>query len=264
MASIPRFDAAGNVYAVVAREDAEARSDAAWAAAACRDGAADGVLIEASAQDGVAAGVRIVNPDGSRAEMSGNGLRIFAHWLWREGRVAVEEPFEVDTGTRQVTCRVAPGGGSVRVALGPVRVEAPREIDVGEASWGLVRFTPVNVGNPHAVLVTEGPVDEGTVRRVGARVEVHPSFPGRTNVQFAWPDHHDPTVVHARVWERGAGWTASSGSSACAVTAAMQAKERPGGESARYVRTVRMPGGSLQCELVKGEAFLEGPVRPVG
>jgi len=161
MASIPRFDAAGNVYAVVAWEEADARSDGAWAAAACRDGAADGVLIEAPAGDGVAAGVRIVNPDGSRAEMSGNGLRIFAHWLWREGRVAVEEPFEVDTGTRQVTCRVAPGGGSVRVALGPVRVEAPREIDVGETSWGLVRFTPVNVGNPHAVLVTEGPGGSG-------------------------------------------------------------------------------------------------------
>ncbi len=259
--TLPRFDAAGNVYAVVAAHRAHEHPDETWARLSCRGGAADGVLIDVPAEANVTARVRILNPDGSRAETSGNGMRIFAYWLWREGRIAAGEACTIDTGARRVACRVAPNGRSVQVAMGTVRVDAARDVDVHDGVAPPLRVTPVDVGNPHAVVVTDEPVDEATVRHLGPRIETHPAFPNRTNVQFAWRDPLDTGIVHARVWERGAGWTASSGSSACAVSAAFRARDGHATSVARYALAVTMPGGTLHCTLEDGEAHLEGPVR---
>jgi diaminopimelate epimerase len=176
--------------------------------------------------------VAIWNPDGSLAEMSGNGTRIAAAWLSEQ------------TGAGEVTIRVGPrevkarlvGDGLIEQELGPVVVGEPEEVDG-------IRFTPVDVGNPHAVV--EG--DPAELDRVGPALETHPRFPNRTNVQVA--RRIDPHTIEARVWERGVGETGASGTSAIAIVAAF------GGGSA----TVRFPGGDLDARVVKGRARLTGP-----
>jgi diaminopimelate epimerase len=112
-----------------------------------------------------------------------------------------------------------------------------------------IAFTPVSVGNPHAVVV--GEPDE--LPRIGPLLETHPRFPNRTNVQVARVD--GPGRVAARVWERGVGETSASGTSAVAVAAATHG----GGEV-----TVSFPGGDLRVRLAGGRAWLTGPAEPVG
>ena len=191
-------------------------------------------------------GVRIWNPDGSVAEKSGNGLRIFAAWLHAH-RGAGDE-FTVWTGHGTVLCQIQPGG--VRVEMGLARVEAMQvELD-GE----VVRGIRVDVGNPHFVVFVDD--FELDWRSMGRRLEVHPAFPQRTNVQFASIVDGQP---HARIWERGAGETQASGSSSCAVAAASVFT----GRVAAGPITVQMPGGSLQVEIAGGggryDVVLTGP-----
>ena len=181
--------------------------------------------------------VVIWNPDGSRAEMSGNATRIAARWLAdRTGAVAVT----VRVGPRAVHARML-GGDDVEQDLGEVRVGEPDEADG-------IRFTPVDVGNPHAVV--EGDPDD--LPAIGPRLETHSRFPGRTNVQVARIDA--PGRVTARVWERGVGETTASGTSAVAVAAATHGE----GEV-----VVSFPGGDLTVRLARGRATLIGPARPV-
>lgn len=175
----------------------------------------------------------IWNPDGSRAELSGNGTRIAARWLAdRTGAGTVR----VRVGDREVVARML-DGDEVEQDLGPVSVGEPDEA-------AGIRFVPVDVGNPHAVVV--GDPDE--IGRIGPLLETHPRFPDRTNVQVARID--GPGEVTVRVWERGAGETASSGTSAVAVAATCT------GEG---TTTVRFPGGDLRVRIEAGRAFLTGP-----
>jgi len=175
--------------------------------------------------------IAIWNPDGSRAEMSGNGTRIAARWLAEQtGATAIS----VRVGARVVAARML-DEGLVEQDLGPVVVGAPEEIEG-------VRFTPVDVGNPHAVV--EG--DPAELPRVGPLLEGHPRFPDRTNVQVA--RRLDAGTIEARVWERGVGETDASGSSAVAIVAAL------GGGRA----TVRFPGGELEVRFEEGRALLTG------
>jgi diaminopimelate epimerase len=180
--------------------------------------------------------VTVWNPDGSVAEMSGNGARIAAAWLSRK------------TGSREVALRVGArdltatvDGDDVSLAAGAVEVGETETVDG-------VDFTPVSVGNPHAVVRH----DPGDIRRLGPLLETHPRFPERTNVQLVRVDgEHDLTVA---VWERGAGETSASGSSAIAAAAAAIRN----GRCASPV-TVHMPGGDLYVELADGQARLTGP-----
>jgi diaminopimelate epimerase len=209
---------------------------------------ADGVL-EVLGREGHRAAVRIWNPDGSTAEISGNGTRIAAAWLLREtGSTSVE----IDTGERVV--RAAPAGedGMVRQELGPAVVSADEEVEVAGERLTIV---PVDVGNPHAVVLRDG-LSRDDLLRLGPAIESHPRFPGRTNVQLARPEPHD--VVEVLVWERGAGETAASGSSAAAVAAAAVAR----GWSDSPVR-VSMPGGSLVASIDRGAVTLVGPAEQI-
>ncbi len=209
----------------------------------------DGVL-EPLAARGADAGVRIWNPDGSVAEKSGNGLRIFAQW-WVERRGG-GAAFTVSTTTDRVRCEVFPGG--VRVEMGRANIHY-RE----RAFDGVDRpVTALDLGNPHAVIFVESELDRVPWRDWGAALETHPAFPNRTNVQIARVIASD---VEARIWERGAGETLASGSSACAVIAAAVATSRlqPG------THVVRMPGGSLEVAIDReNEVVLSGPVGVVG
>ena len=206
----------------------------------------DGILEVVSA-DGDQADVVIWNPDGSMAELSGNGTRIAARWLARRSG---EDEVRILVGPRLVVARMH-GERDVEQAMGRVEVGAPESIDVdGEA----VEFTPVSVGNPHAVI--QRLPDRAELLRLGPLVEHHARFPERTNVQLARVDgDHDLTVG---VWERGAGETLSSGTSAVAASAAAVANgwcESP--------VTVHLAGGDLRVELARGEATLTGPAEEI-
>ena len=193
----------------------------------------DGVL-EVLADDNV----KVWNPDGSVAEMSGNGARIAAAWLARK---LGTDHVRLRVGERDVTAMV--DGDDVRLEIGHVDVGETETVEGFE-------LTPVSVGNPHAV-VRGDPAD---IQRVGPVLERHRRFPDRTNVQLVRVDgSHDLTVA---VWERGAGETLSSGSSSVAAAAAAIANgwcESP--------VTVHLPGGDLYVEIDEsGEARLTGPV----
>ena len=208
----------------------------------------DGVLEPTEAMD-ADHGVRIWNPDGSIAEKSGNGLRIFARWLADRG---AGSSFTVSTGHDVVTCWV--DDEAITVAMGVARVEPERDLEVHGVTY---RVVPVDLGNPHCVLFVDD-FDGLAWRAIGAQIEVHPAFPNRTNVQFAKVT--GPARMRARIWERGAGETEASGSSACAVVAAAADTGRISAEAV----VVGMPGGQLWVELQGSHIRLRGPVQPVG
>ncbi|HZU20994.1 MAG TPA: diaminopimelate epimerase [Gaiellaceae bacterium] len=198
-------------------------------------GDADGIVEVCSAGDDWVE-VAIWNPDGSRAEMSGNGTRIAARWLAEQTGA---REVEVRVGPREVRARML-DGALVEQDLGEVRVGAP-EVAAG------VRFVPVDVGNPHAVVEA----DPRELPRIGPLLETHERFPARTNVQVA--RRASAEEIEARVWERGVGETASSGTSAVAVAAALGL--RPA--------TVRFPGGPLRVRFEGRRAYLSGPAARV-
>jgi diaminopimelate epimerase len=206
----------------------------------------DGILEVVSANDDTAE-VIIWNPDGSVAELSGNGTRIAARWLAR--RAGAHE-VRILVGPRMVRARLR-GTRDVEQEMGAVEVGEPETIEVdGEE----VELTPVSVGNPHAVI--QRLPDRAELLRLGPLVEHHARFPARTNVQLVRVDgDHELTVG---VWERGAGETLSSGTSAVAASAA--AVENGWCESPV---TVHLVGGDLRVELRDGHARLTGPAEEI-
>jgi diaminopimelate epimerase len=200
-------------------------------------GDADGIVqVVATGLDW--ADVVIWNPDGSTAEMSGNGTRIAARWLAE--RTGAESVC-IRVGDREVRARML-GGAEVEQELGPVAVGPPETVEG-------IELVPVSVGNPHAVV--RG--DPAEIVRIGPLLETHARFPERTNVQVVRVESDGE--VTARVWERGVGETPASGTSAVAVAAATHG----GGEV-----VVHFPGGDLRVRLEGGRAFLTGPAERVG
>jgi diaminopimelate epimerase len=205
-------------------------------------------LLEITSVDGTTAGVHVWNPDGSTAELSGNGARIVAAWLARRAGVPA---VTVRVGERELQAVVG-SDGQVVLEVGRVDVGETEQLDLGDEH---VDFTPVSVGNPHAV-VRRDP-EQTELRRLGPRIENHPRFPGRTNVQLVRVDgEHDLTVG---VWERGAGETLSSGTSSVAAAAAAIANDW----CSSPVR-VHLPGGDLLVELdAEQNARLTGPAEEI-
>jgi diaminopimelate epimerase len=246
-----KWHALGNAYVLVEQPDAGTLTpDRVRRVCDLRTGIGSDGLIEVVEREDGGAAVAIWNPDGSTAEMSGNGTRIAAAWLLRE------------SGTREVTIRTAPGrlvratlvgrSGTIRQEIGEVAVAPSEELDFAGERLSVV---PVHVGNPHAVVLRDD-LSREDLLRLGPAIETHPRFPARTNVQLARPEPHD--VVAALVWERGAGETAASGSSAVAVAAAAVAR----GWSDSPVRVV-MPGGSLVVAIDGSRATLDGPAEHI-
>ena len=203
----------------------------------------DGVL-EVTERDGASAVITIWNPDGSTAEMSGNGVRIAARWLAGE------------TGATEVTIQTAGRHVTARMLN-----DLETDTDVGEFSVGQqelldgIELTTVSVGNPHAVIRLDHPTRDDLLR-IGPLLETHTRFPKRTNVQLVRVDgRHDLTVL---VWERGAGETSSSGSSSVAAAAVAIAR----GWCDSPV-TVHLPGGTLEVRIAEGCASLTGPAERV-
>lgn len=225
----------------------------------------DGILLGPLPSKQCPFALRIFNPDGSEAEKSGNGLRIFSRYLWDVGLVKTEE-FSIETLGGTVKATVEKGGKSVRVEMGQVSFQSERipvtgparevineTLSVADKSF---RFCAASIGNPHCVI----PLPEVTAdlaKTYGPGIEVHSLFPKRINVQFM--SVIDRNQIQIEIWERGAGYTLASGSSSSAAAAVAHKL----GLCDRSV-SVHMPGGKISIEIKKDFFILmTGPVTKV-
>ena len=228
----------------------------------------DGILLVAPGEN-ADFGVRIFNPDGGEAEKSGNGIRILAKFLWDHG-YARRPDFSIATLGGLVRARLDLDGTRVRMITADmgratfvseeIPVAGPRREVVGEplvVDGERLIVTCVSVGNPHCVVLTDT-LDEALVKRLGPKIERHPSFPRRINVQFAKVLARDRVAI--MIWERGAGWTLASGTSSCGVVSACVKN----GLTDRRV-TVESPGGELTVAVAEHwDLTLTGPVSEIG
>jgi diaminopimelate epimerase len=195
-------------------------------------------------------GLRIFNPDGSEAEKSGNGLRIFSRFLWDQGLVK-QPTFTVETPGGHVKTVIKDGGKLLTIEMGNVSFASAKIPVVGPPRDVLnekiriqdreFTFNAATIGNPHCVIVLPE-ISEALARRYGPDLEVHPNFPRKTNVQFLRVI--DRANVQIEIWERGAGYTLASGSSSSASAAVAHKL----GLADRSV-TVHMPGGKIGIEI---------------
>jgi diaminopimelate epimerase len=221
----------------------------------------DGILAILPGRDGDAR-MRVINADGSEAEMCGNGIRCVAKVLWEKDPALRRPVLRIDTGAGVLACAVDAVDGRVRSVT--VEMGAPRltrnEIPMGgpaaeravriplrarDRTWTL---TVVSMGNPHAVIFVD---DQGVDLRalaeeIGPAIEHDALFPRRTNVELA---RLGPQGIELVVWERGCGITLACGTGACAtaVAACLEGRSEPGRET-----PVHLLGGTLGITVVPG------------
>ena len=218
--------------------------------------------------------MRMFNADGSEGEMCGNGIRCLVRFAFDNGIVSAEKsPIRVETlsGVLDVTPLRDDGQVMVgaRVLMGKPRL-IPQEIPVAIEGMDVVidqplevagrefRLTCVSMGNPHAVVFMDEPVDDFPLTEIGPMVEHHTLFPARVNFEIANVLERG-NVIKTRVWERGSGITMACGTGACAVQVAARLNGLAGDRA-----TIALPGGDLTVEWPgEGEVVLEGPVATV-
>ena len=207
---------------------------------------ADGILLGPIETKDADFALRIFNPDGSEAEKSGNGLRIFARYLWDTDKVTTDE-FTILTAGGKVKAKVRKKGREVTVDMGKVSFDStkipiagpPREVinEEMEIEGETIKFSAATIGNPHCVILLDE-ISETTARRLGPKIETDPRFSNRTNVQFM--KVLDRVNIRIEIWERGAGYTLASGSSSSAASAVA----RRLGLCDSQIK-VHMPGGQI-------------------
>jgi len=194
--------------------------------------------------------LRIYNPDGSEAEKSGNGLRIFSRYLWDNGLIG-DRPVKIKTAGGPVKAKIDRDGKIITVEMGQVSFDS-RKIPVSgparevinetiEVKGQILEYSAATIGNPHCV-VLRSEVSADEARQWGPLIETDPRFPNRTNVQFM--QILDRSNISIEIWERGAGYTLASGSSSSAAAAVAHRLELCDQEI-----TVHMPGGRIEIEV---------------
>jgi diaminopimelate epimerase len=214
----------------------------------------DGILVKYNS-DVADFKLRIFNPDGSEAEKSGNGLRIFCKFLYDYGYTDKEE-FTVETKGGIVKAKIEEKNKFgkakiITVDMGkaifnakqiPVNTDKEEfiseKITVGDKEF---EVNCVSVGNPHCVIIKEN-LDEEEIKKYGPMIENHPLFPNRINVQFVKPISRNEAQI--LIWERGAGFTYASGSSSCGVASVLVKK----GLADREIK-IKMIGGELKISI---------------
>lgn len=258
----------GNDFILVSEADVPAEW-AEWAIRLCdrnRGIGGDGILIVGIDAGRNIARMKLLNPDGTHGEISGNGVRCVGAWAFSRGLLPASHTVVPPPGPRPVvverkganrflvdTDLGLPGlsAASVPVAFGALDTVVEQELNVdGE----IVKVTCCSMGNPHAAVFVAEEEAEAAMRRLGPKIENHPLFPNRTNVEFVTPVSR--RELRVRFWERGVGVTLASGTgSASALVASVLT-----GRSDRDV-TVRCPGGDLHESWAEGGPLLQrGPV----
>jgi len=210
--------------------------------------------------------LRIFNPDGSEAEKSGNGVRIFARYLVDAGYVHTGR-FELMTNGGPVGVEVLDEKASlIRVDMGAVTFQSDRIPVTGavrevvdeplELDGNRYRVTCLSIGNPHCVIPVDT-ISPELAKKFGPLVENHPMFPNRINMQLSQVLNRN--TIRIEIWERGAGYTLASGSSSCAAASAAFRL----GMVDRHVR-VHMPGGAIEIDIRgDGHIHMTGPVEGI-
>lgn len=250
-----KYHALGNDYLVLDPKDAAALPAEKDIVRICHRNfglGSDGILYGPLPTEKADFGLRIMNPDGSEAEKSGNGLRIFARYLYDIGKVA-NDAFTVDTLGGVVTCKISDGASSITVDMGKVSfamnhipVDGPEQADQDIGQQLTINGTNytvylADIGNPHCVVPLPA-ISAELACNDGAAIEIDPTFPNRTNVQFL--KVIDRNNIQIEIWERGAGYTLASGSSSSASAAVAN---RIGLCDSDI--TVHMPGGKIAIEI---------------
>jgi diaminopimelate epimerase len=266
-----KYHALGNDYLVLDPQDAQLPNERDIRLICHRNYGlgSDGILYGPLPTEKADFGLRILNPDGSEAEKSGNGLRIFCRYLYDSERVQLGLDFTIDTPGGVVTCKILDPRTEIRVEMGqvsfdsrviPVNIEGqPREIlnEPVQLKAGSFDIYAATIGNPHCVVPLRD-ISEALAREIGPELETHPMFPNRTNVQLLKVLDRD--TIQIEIWERGAGYTLASGSSSSA-SAAVARKMGAVDENI----TVKSPGGQLQITVHDDYSIdMTGPVTPVG
>jgi diaminopimelate epimerase len=260
-----KYHAIGNDYVVMRPTDVGDGFDQRRIERICHRNyglGSDGVLLGPFPSSACDFKLQIFNPDGSEAQKSGNGLRIFSRFLFDEGLVG-QQPFTVETLGGPVTCQVDSTGRSVTVEMGKVSFDSTKIPVTGsrrevireriEVDNRVFEYCAATVGNPHCVVLSDEPTPE-CARHYGPLIENDARFPNRTNVQFM--QVLDRGSIRIEIWERGAGYTLASGSSS---TAAAAVAKRLGFCDSDIV--VHMPGGSLHIRFSDDfSATMKGPV----
>ena len=222
----------------------------------------DGILYGPMNHDKSEFAVKIFNPDGSEAEKSGNGIRIFSRYLWDIGLVKTE-PFKIVTKGGIVTSQILDNGTQVRVEMGKVSFNAAdipvigktgevlnQEMQIGESTF---RYCAATIGNPHCVVLCDE-ISPDMAKELGPIIECDPIFPNRTNVQFLKVLNR--SEIRIEIWERGAGYTLASGSSSTAAAAVAYRLGLCGSNI-----DVKMQGGELNISFTSDYmATMIGPV----
>jgi diaminopimelate decarboxylase len=266
-----KYQAVGNDYLVIDPADFPNPPNPALVRRLCdrhlgigSDGVLWGPLPQRAADEAFT--LRLYNPDGGEFEKSGNGLRIFARYLWDRG-FATAPDFSIDTPGGRVVAHVQdPAGNTIAMEMGTLTFDSrvipvnggPREVIEETIGVGgqQVCVTAVGIGNPHCVQFVDNPTPE-LAHTLGPQLETYGLFPNRTNVQFAHAD--DAHNLRIEIWERGAGYTLASGTSSCAAAGAAVRT----GRCASPV-TVHMPGGTMFVEIAADWSVrLTGTVAPV-
>ena len=282
-----KYHALGNDYIVIDPKDLPSPLTTEQVKTICHRNfgvGSDGILLGPLPAKDAKCALKIYNPDGSEAEKSGNGLRIFSRYLWDRKLVGGEE-FAIQTAGGLVRSTVFDGGKSVRVEMGSVSfwsdkipvVGPKREVLNEKITVGGREFTfcAATIGNPHCVVVGRASSRAGSsvasphqtsplpeispdlARQFGPLLETHANFPNRTNVQFL--KVLDRANIHIEIWERGAGYTLASGSSRSAAAAVAHRL----GWVDRNI-SVHMPGGVIKIEIGDGFSIrMTGPVTKV-
>lgn len=250
-----KYQALGNDYLVMPPIQGQAILTAAEIRRICDRHygvGADGILWGPLPDDEKRFALRMFNPDGSEFEKSGNGLRIFARYLWDQGLVK-SEPFTIMSLGGLVTTRIEENGQRVVIDMGRISFDSrqipvaggPRQVlnETMTIEGQVFQYCAATIGNPHCVILCDeqdehDQVSRDWVMKWGPLIETEARFPNRTNVQFmrVLNRHH----IQIEIWERGAGYTLSSGSSSCA---AASVAHRLGLCKAQI--TVQSPGGEI-------------------
>jgi diaminopimelate epimerase len=251
-----KYHALGNDYIVIHPKDLPAPLTTDQVKTICHRNfgvGSDGILLGPLPAANAKCALKIYNPDGSLAEKSGNGVRIFSRYLWDTKFVGNEE-FALQTDGGIVRSTVFDGGKMVRVEMGKVSFDSgkipvtggQREVINEKISVGGREFIfcAATIGNPHCVLPLPE-ISAALAHQYGPLLEMHPNFPRKTNVQFL--KVLDRANIQIEIWERGAGYTLASGSSSSASAAVAHKL----GLVDKHV-TVHCPGGDIQIEIRDG------------